>query len=254
MAARRRSNFPIALLALLLAAAMWSVAHCGSEIDRGFDIPIVFHDVPAELVITDQSADAVNIRVLGSRAALRDISPSKMEYVVSVGGAKPGLAVYEVDASSLDLPSGGRIVSRSPASLEVKFEPRGQRSVRVRPDLAGEPAPGFQIASVAVEPERVKLVGARSDVLRLQEVVTETVDVTGISESTEREVRLSLGGGHVWMEESRPVKVRVTVQALPQPEPAPGEATAPGEAAAAAGSEPKAPPAKAAAPGESAGG
>jgi len=115
--------------------------------------------------------------------------------------------------SRIDFPRGADVVSRSPATIEVEFERRGRRAVKIRPDLEGEPAAGFEIVEVAVEPARVWLVGARSEVLRLAEVVTETIEVAGLAESVEREVRLSLGGGHVWMEESQPVTVRIEVEA-----------------------------------------
>ena len=217
--ARRSGNFRFLLLALIIAAGLWGVTHTTSTTEQGFDIQVVFEEIPENLVITGQSADAINIRVLGSRPAVRDVSPSKMEYSVSVSGAKPGPSVFEVDISQLEaqLPRGARIVSRSPAILEVNFEGRGRRSVRVRPDIEGEPPEGFLLAAVEAEPARVWLVGARSDVLRLQEVVTETVDVSGLTETTEREVRLSLGGGHVWMEESGPVTVRVAIEPVPPP-------------------------------------
>jgi YbbR domain-containing protein len=172
-------------------------------------------------VVTDLSADVVNIRVLGSRAALRDIDPTQIEYALAVGDAQPGLAVYEVDLTPVEnrLPGNVRIVSRSPASLEVKFEGRSRKSVKVRPDLEGEVAPGFVLASVEVDPPRVWLQGARGDVLRLSEVVTETIDVTGLDKPTEREVKLSLGAGRVWKEESGPVKVKLQVDPLPPPAP-----------------------------------
>jgi YbbR domain-containing protein len=75
------------------------------------------------------------------------------------------------------------------------------------------------LKEVSVEPPRVWLAGARSDVLRLSEVVTETVEVDGLEETEEREVRLSLGGGHVWMEEAKPVTVRIEIEAIPVEEP-----------------------------------
>jgi YbbR domain-containing protein len=122
-----------------------------------------------------------------------------------------------VDVSSrLDLPRGAKIVSRSPSQIKLRFERRGRKSVRVRPDIEGDPAVGFVVTGVEVEPPRVWLVGARSTVLRLSEVVTETVDVTGLAESTEREVKLSLGGSHVWMEDNQPVKLRIAVEAVPE--------------------------------------
>ena len=84
------------------------------------------------------------------------------------------------------LPRGAQITSRSPASIEVNYERRGRKSVQIRPVLEGEPAEGFLLSEVGVDPPRVWLVGARSSVLRLSEVVTETIDVTGIEESVER--------------------------------------------------------------------
>jgi hypothetical protein len=211
------------VLAVGIALVLWGMAHGSSSIERGFDIPVVIHDLPERLVVTDLSADVVNIRVLGNRAALRDIDPTQMEYALAVGDAQPGLALYEVDLTPVEgrLPRNVRIVSRSPASLEVKFEGRSRKSVKVRPDLEGEVAPGFALTSVEVDPPRVWLQGARGDVLRLSEVVTETIDVTGLDAPAEREVKLSLGAGRVWKEESGPVKVKLQIDPVPPPAPEP---------------------------------
>lgn len=229
---RSESNlhFGYLLLAIVIAGALWGMAHGTSSIERGFDVPIAFHGVPEQVVITDQSADVVNIRVLGSRAALRDVTASKLEYPVAVEGARPGPAVYEVDVSRLDdqLPRGLRIVSRSPSRIELMFERRGRKSVRVRADLEGEPAEGFTLKDVTIDPPRVWLVGARGDVLRLSEVVTDTIDVSALEETTEHEVTLFLGGGHVWMEEPRPVKVKIAIEAVPEPEEPPAVSAEPG--------------------------
>jgi hypothetical protein len=36
--------------------------------------------------------------------------------------------------------------------------------------------------------------------------------VTGATAPIDREARVSLGGGHVWMEESRPVRVKIPIE------------------------------------------
>jgi YbbR domain-containing protein len=177
------------LLSFAIASVLWIMAHGTSSIERGVDIPVVFSGIPENLVITDQTADVVNIRVLGSRAALRNVGPSEQEYRIDVSGAKPGLLVHEVEAALIEVPGGVAITSRSPAVIEVQFERRGRKAVRVRADLEGEPAEGFEITSVEVDPPRVWLTGARSDVLRLSEVVTETIDVSGFAAPVEREVK-----------------------------------------------------------------
>ena len=207
------------LLSAAIAMALWGMAHGTSSIERSVDIPVVFDGVPENLVITGQSVDAVNVRVRGSRAALRNVSPTKLEYRIDISSAKPGPAIYEVDASNVDqdLPRGARVVSRSPASIEVSLETRGRKSLQVRPDLEGEPAEGFAVALVEIDPPRVWVTGARSHVLRLSEVVTETIELSGAEESIEREVRLSLGD-LVWREEDGGVMVRIEVEPLPESE------------------------------------
>ncbi len=204
------------LLAWLIAMVLWGMAHGTSDIERGVDIPIVFNAVPEELVLVDQSARTVNVRVLGSRAALRDVGPSRIDYRVDVSGAQPGDAVYEIDTGRIEeqLPRGARIVSRSPASLAVRFARRGRKSLPVRADLVGEPAAGFAITGVDVEPRNVWLTGERREVLRMREAVTEAVDLRTLSAPAERSVRLSLPD-HIWMEEPRAIVVRLRIAPIP---------------------------------------
>ena len=55
--------------------------------------------------------------------------------------------------------------------------------------------------------------------MRLNEVVTEAIDIAGLAASEKREVRLVLGGGTVWAEDSSPLQVEVRIEADPVPEP-----------------------------------
>lgn len=216
---RLTANLGLKLLAFVIAVFLWWVAHGSTSVERGYDLPIVLRGLPEDLVITDQSGDAVNVRVLGSRAALRNLRIEGTEYTVDVSDSKPGVSDFEIDTSHLELPRGARIVSRSPSRVAVTLEKRGSKSVPVRPDVEGTPAPGFAIEKVEVDPPKVRVSGARSEVLRLGEAVTETIDVTGITDTAEREVRVSAGGGHVWVQEPGLVKVKIRV--APRPEPAP---------------------------------
>lgn len=212
MARRRgRGNLRYVFLAVFIAMVLWAISHGGSTVERGYDIPITFEQLPEDLVVTDQSDADINIRILGSRAALRNVSPRDMEYVLNLSGAKPGHTVHEVDVTRIDVPRGTRIVSRSPSQIEVSFERRGRKKVRVKPDVAGEPAEGFKLARVEVDPPQVWLTGARSRVLRVGEAMTETIDVSGLDASTERQVKLSLGD-RVWMEDAKPVIVRIEIE------------------------------------------
>jgi len=233
---RRVSNLRpgVLILALAIAIFLWGVAHGTSKIDTAFDIPVELHHLADGLVVTDQNVDEVNVRVQGSRAALRNVSSEKLKFVIDVSGGKPGVAVYDVDVDRIELPRGASFVSHSPSRVQVRFEKRGRKAVTVEVEIEGEPATGFHLVGFEVEPARVWLAGARSQVMRLDSVVTETINITGIREDEEREVRLRLSGGTVWMEDKKPVTVTVRLEADLPPE---LELPLEGEAEAAPGAE-----------------
>jgi len=221
---RPTANLGYKILALVIAVLLWVIAQGSSSIERGFDIPVEFSGIPESLVLTEDSADVLNVRVLGSRAALRNLEPERMRYTVDVSGAKPGLSEFEVDISKLDLPRGARLVSRSPSRIEVTFERKASKVVRVRPDLDGEVPPGFELSGADADPLRVRVSGPRPEVLRLSEVPTETIDVTGLTQDAVRDVRLALGGGHLQLDPPTPVKVHIRVApvvVVPPPAPSP---------------------------------
>jgi YbbR domain-containing protein len=222
MPRRRAKNLRYALLAIAISMILWGIAHGGRGVEREYDIPVVFDGLPDNLVITDRSASKINVRVRGSRANFRNVAAGEMEYVETVSGGKPGRARYEVDTDRLDMPRGVRVVGLSPAQIDVRFERRGRKNVKVRADVEGEPPEGFRLVDVDVKPPRVWLTGARSRVLRLSEVVTETIDVGGLEATTELEVKLSIAADHVWAEKEEPVTVHIAIEPL---EPVEGEAS-----------------------------
>jgi len=87
----------------------------------------------------------------------------------------------------------------------------------VRADVTGDPAPELRVAAVEVEPPRVRVTGAQPEVLRLSEVLTETIDISGATADIEKDVSISLSGSHVWLEQAQPVRVRIRLERMAEP-------------------------------------
>ncbi|MAG32609.1 MAG: hypothetical protein CL908_17130 [Deltaproteobacteria bacterium] len=223
MASRFQNLRPgVLVLALAISVFIWAVAQGTSSVMQSFDVEVELVGVEESLVVTDQSSDSVNVRLRGSRAALRNLDTNQLKYRVDAKGGKPGVAVYEVDVDTIEHPAGTQFVGYSPSRLQVRFEKRGRKAVGVRAEVEGSPAPGYHVAGVVIEPAKVWLEGARSQVMRLSEVVTEPIDIAGLAATEKRAVRLLLGGGTVWAEDSEPVQVEVRIEPDPLPEPLPG--------------------------------
>lgn len=211
----------VLVLALAISVFIWAVAQGTSSVIQSFDVEVELVGVEEGLVITDQSSDEINVRLRGSRAALRNLDTDQLKYRVEAKGGKPGVAVYEVDVETIEHPTGTQFVGYSPSRLQVRFEKRGRKAVGVRAEIVGTPAPGFHVAEVEIEPPTIWLEGARSQVMRLNEVVTESIDIAGLAASAKREVRLVLSGGTVWAEDNAPVQVQINIEADPEPAPTP---------------------------------
>ena len=218
---RRRSNFRpgLMLLALVIALFLWGVAQGSTDIRYSFDIPVEIRGISDDLVVTDQSVSEVNVGVLGSRAALRNLDEGRLKYEIDVASVKPGVAEFEVDLGVIELPRRARFNNHSPSRIQIRVERKSRKEVPVVPDLQGEPPAGFAVSEVRVVPDRVWLGGAKSHVMRVADVKTEPIDLSEIRERSEVSARLVLlGGDTVWAEEDTPVTVEVLVDPVTTPE------------------------------------
>ncbi len=213
------------LFSLLGAILLWTVAHSTSPVERPFDVPVQTEGVPEDLVVIGQDYDRVNIFVRGSRAGLASLTATDLVYVANLVAAVPGRFSQEVDVTTIErgLPRGAVIVSRSPVSIDFRLEKKHSRSVGIRSDVVGSVAPGFQVESISIAPERTTVTGARTEVLGLKEVLTEVVDITGAQANVQRRVKLMEAGRHAWFDGIDEVEVRVEITPQPVEELADGE-------------------------------
>ncbi len=211
-------NLIYKIAALLVASVLWATAQGFRSVEQGLDLPIVLQDVPPELVAVDQSAHEVNLRIVGSRAALRQAEKNLLRYPLSLADIKPGEARFSVTTDRLSLPRGARISARSPSTITLQIERVLSKRVKVRPDLAGALPEGLHVEAVSVEPGEVVLEGARSSMRRIREVMTDRIDLTRLRETTTLETSVILGYPHVWRQEgdNGPVRVHIDVVADPQ--------------------------------------
>lgn len=204
------------IFSLLSAVLLWTVANSTSPVERPFDVPVQTAGVPEALVVTGQDYDRVNIRVRGSRAGLASLTATDLVYVADLSGASDGRYAHEVDVTTIaqGLPRGAEIVSRAPLSIDFDLESKQTRSVSITPALEGEPARGYRVDGITLSPERATVSGARTEVLALQQVVTEKMDIAGAQGPIQRRLKLALNGRHIWLDGIEEIEVRVDVVPL----------------------------------------
>jgi len=212
-------NLLYKVVAIMIACVLWAAAQGVTDVEQSFDIPVQVEKVPENLVVVEESAHEINLRVMGSRAALRQVAKNVQHYAVSFEGAKAGEARLAVNKEQITLPRGARIVASSPSTLVFALEAVSSKVVPVRADLVGELPSGYKLARVTIEPREIAITGARSAVRNLREVVTDRVDLSTIHETTTLESPVALGFPHVWRKDQSgaPIRVRIEIEPVGVP-------------------------------------
>ena len=212
-------NLLYKVVALLIACVLWAAAQGVTDVEQSFDIPVQVEKVPESLVVTEESAHEINLRVMGSRAALRQVAKNVQHYAVSFEGAKAGEARLAVNKEQITLPRGARIVASSPSTLVFALEAVSSKVVPVRADLVGALPDGRTLARVTIEPKEIAITGARSAVRNVREVVTDRVDLATIQETTTIESPVALGFPHVWRKDQSgaPIRIKIEIESAAAP-------------------------------------
>lgn len=209
-------NFLYKVVALVVAIVLWAATQGFRSVDASVDLAVTFEDQPDELVVISQSAREVNLRLVGSRWAVRRAAQQMELYPVSLQGAAPGEIRFQIEPSRFPLPRGAEVSAWSPSNISVKLDEVIEKSVRVSADVGGDLAEGFQLEGVEVDPPVVALRGASSILSRLREVSTDRIDLADVRETRSFEVPLVMGRTNIWRAQDDESPIRVLVRVVPE--------------------------------------
>src|SRR5258705_83231 len=79
-------NLLYKVVSILIACVLWAAAQGVTDVEQSLDVPIAVEKVPESLVVVEESAHEINLRLVGSRAALRQAVKTLQHYTVSREG------------------------------------------------------------------------------------------------------------------------------------------------------------------------
>lgn len=103
-------------------------------------------------------------------------------------------------------------VRTSQAPVPERLEPMISRDLPVQVQLVGAPAHGWRLASVSVEPDRLRVLGPQHAIGSVEMASTQRIVIEGIKADEEFSVGVFVGDPQVRFETPPQVLVRVQVQ------------------------------------------
>jgi YbbR domain-containing protein len=203
------------VVAVALAGLLWLIVAGDHLVERSIRVPLEFRNIPTELEIVGDPPTTVDVRLRGSSSQLARLEPREVVAVLDLGGARPGSRMFHLRNDAVRTPYGVDVAQVVPGTLAVDLEKSGRRTVPVSPALDGEPAPGFVIGKVTVDPPTVEVAGPESRLKQLTSATTEPVAVDGRKEKFSDQITVGVTDSAVRLVQAQ--NARVTVEILPAP-------------------------------------
>lgn len=180
-------NLGLKLVALLLAAGIWFVVAAPRRepvSERRFAAPLSMVGTPREFVITTPAPETVSVRLRGRASDLRSLSSSSLEVPLDLSWIQqPGEVTITLRPQAINVPQDIEVMSIEPNKVQFRVEQLRQRTVEIRPFLIGTPPSRYVAGTPTPEPARALVSGPTSQILKMTEVGTERIIMTGRTET-----------------------------------------------------------------------
>jgi YbbR domain-containing protein len=221
-------NLGLKLVSLLMACVVWFLVS-GPRRERPRErivtASVSLVGLPTHLVITTPDIQStVSVRVRGRTSALRSLASQNLEASADLSQlTEPGDFEITIRPQHINVPEDVEAVSITPNKLRVRIEQLRQRTVPIRPFLVGDPPVGYIIGEATESPERALISGPASQIMRISEVATERIIMTGRTETFVQSVAVVADSPLVRV--VSPLTTQVTVPVLAEIGPSPPDAT-----------------------------
>ena len=211
--AKLRHNLLLKTISLVLAVVAWFTVQGERTYQTAVETPVEYILPPELVLVADEPPpERVVLVASGTRAGLNKLRRASLRYVVDLESVGPGRVVHSFRAPPEGLPAEVTIATVSPAEIEVVFDERMTDTFPVQLRTRGELPTGFVQTEVTLAPDRVRLVGAKTELSNLEQVRTRPFLLEGRTEDYEGEIALDLSKLHVLPETARGVRLIYRLQ------------------------------------------
>jgi YbbR domain-containing protein len=218
-------NIGLKIVSILLACVVWfavSAPRRGVVRERIVTASLSLVGVPPHLVITTDIPSSVSVRVRGPMSELRALASQSLEASADLSQINAaGEIEITIRPQHINVPEEIEVVSIQPNKVRFRIEQVRQRAVLIRPFLVGDPPGGYLVGEATATPDRALVSGPASQILKLDEVATERIIMTGRTGTFVQNVAVVSDSPLVRV--ISPITTQVTVPVLAEVGPSPPE-------------------------------
>ncbi len=206
-------HFGWKLLSLAIAVVVWATVASEPELGTLATVPLEYRNLPDDLEISSEPISQVVLELRGPSGELRSLGEGMHPAVIlDMSGIQPGVHTFPIVGKNVKLPRGVRLVRTTPSEARFEFDRRMSRAVPVKVRLVGQGQDGYVVEKQEVEPPALQIEGPAKRVSRINDVVTDPVDVSGVVGSSEFRVNAFVDDPYVRFKAAPQVVVTITMK------------------------------------------
>jgi hypothetical protein len=197
------------LLAVVVALGAWMYVQGQQVVEDRVRAQIMWR-LPTGQTTLEPLPTTLTATVAGSRAALKRAAHATLKMQLDLRESEIGDHGVELSPVALEgVPAGVTVVDLSPSSVSFVLDEVTTRKMKVNPILVGDPAPGYVVDGVRIEPSVVDVSGPRLVIADQLDISTKPIDVSDIDGPREVPVELDLSWGVTYAGDDIVAKIRV---------------------------------------------
>lgn len=182
-------NLQYKISALILACLFWYIVQ-GEEILEINRRIVVNIKVPEGYMIKGPETRIKDATLRGSRVLLGDFSTKPLEATIRIADGKTGQLRYRIDKEYIRNWDNRIKLTVHDPYITAFVDEKLSRTVPVREFLKGVPGDGYIIEKTVIKPSTVTVTGLKSEVSKINEVLTEPIDVENLQATKSFEAKL----------------------------------------------------------------
>jgi YbbR domain-containing protein len=211
------NNWGLKTTALLLAVLVWAIISGREKTysEKTLKIPIEIINVSANLEVVNLQPEEARVILKGSTNLIAKIRPESMAIKIDLKNISESSKLNYFAEDYLEIPADLQIISLHPKMIEVFVEEFDAKEIPVKIHFRGQLKEPLKMKGFKVIPERVTIIGYKSQLSNITSVFTEEVNLNEIESSQKRKVALKQTRNILKFRDRRDVDLLLEIENIP---------------------------------------
>ncbi|MCX6556355.1 MAG: CdaR family protein [Candidatus Aminicenantes bacterium] len=208
------NNWGLKVSALLLAIVVWAMISGREKTysEKTLKVPIEIANLSPNLEVVNLQPEDVRLSLRGAANLLSTLRPENLAIKIDLKNIGESSRLNYFAEDYLEVPQGIQIISIHPKMIAVVVEEFDTKELPVKVRFRGQLKESLKLKEVRAVPDRVTIIGYKSQLNGINVVLTEEINLDEIEASQKRTVALKQTRNILKFRDRRDVDVELTIE------------------------------------------